>query len=263
MKNQNFNLHTHTARCGHAEGLDIQYIHSAMDAGIKLLGFSEHIPYVEMRLPNCRMFYEQKEEYLQSIRTLKEQFKDQIEIKVGYEIEFTEDHLDYLKQMQKECDYMILGQHCKTIGYEYDCYCSDEDVLFYTEQIEKALENNLVSVIAHPDYYMLGRRSLSKVCLEAAHRIARASIQYDIPLEINLNGFRYGKKAYRINEKLEMRYPYPFKEFWQIVASYGCEVLYGWDAHTPIAFLEEDRIDLAKEILKDIPLRFIEGIELK
>lgn len=51
MNKQKFNLHTHTARCGHAEGLDIQYIHSAIDAGLTLLGFSEHIPYPEMHLP--------------------------------------------------------------------------------------------------------------------------------------------------------------------------------------------------------------------
>lgn len=64
MEHQTFNLHTHTARCGHGEGLDLQYINSAIDAGFHLLGFSEHIPYVEMRLPNCRMFYEQKAQEL-------------------------------------------------------------------------------------------------------------------------------------------------------------------------------------------------------
>ena len=36
MNKQKFNLHTHTARCGHAEGLDIQYIHSAINAGLTL-----------------------------------------------------------------------------------------------------------------------------------------------------------------------------------------------------------------------------------
>ena len=60
MNKQKFNLHTHTARCGHAEGLDIQYIHSAINAGLTTLGFSEHIPYPEMHLPACRMLYEQK-----------------------------------------------------------------------------------------------------------------------------------------------------------------------------------------------------------
>lgn len=37
MGKQLFNLHTHTQRCGHADGTDIQYIHSAIDAGLKIL----------------------------------------------------------------------------------------------------------------------------------------------------------------------------------------------------------------------------------
>lgn len=266
MESQKFNLHTHTARCGHADGLDIQYINSAIDAGFKLLGFSEHIPYEEMRLPNCRMLYEQREEYISSIRKLKQEYSNRIDIRVGYEIEFLKDRLDYIMEMRKSCDYMILGQHCKYIGYEYDCYCSDEDVLEYTEQIENAVKENFITYIAHPDYYMLGRRSFSKVCEESAHRIAKASIDYDVPLEINLNGFRYGKKSYQFYNQpnlYENRYPYPFREFWEIVSSYGCKVLYGYDAHSPITLLEKEREHQAEEILKGIPLYFIKDIILR
>lgn len=265
MKKQKFNLHTHTARCGHAEGLDIQYVKSAIDAGIELLGFSEHIPYVEMRLPNCRMFYEQKDEYLSSIRALKKRYQNQIDIKVGYEIEYMDEFYDYLMDMRKECDYMILGQHCKYISYEYDCYCSDEDVIEYVKQIESALEKNFITYVAHPDYFMLGRRTFSKVCVNAAHAIAQASLRYDVPLEINLNGFHYGKKYYELNflEGFTQCYPYPFREFWEIISAYGCKVLYGYDAHSPIAFLEKDRLVKANEILEGIPLNFIDSIILR
>lgn len=266
MKTQTFNLHTHTARCGHAEGLDEQYIHSAIDAGLTLLGFSDHIPFKEIRLPNCRMFYEHKDEYLSTMRELQKKYQDQIEIKVGYEVEYLEDHLEYLLEMRKECDYMILGQHCKFIGYEYDCYCNDEDVLEYTNQIENALKHGLITYIAHPDYFMLGRRCFNEVCKEAAHRIAKASIEYDIPLEINLNGFHYGKKQYQFEDpimKVEERYAYPFREFWEIVALYGCKVLYGFDAHSPISLLEPHRIQLANQIISGLPLRFVKEITLK
>ncbi|GAA6425783.1 PHP domain-containing protein [Dielma fastidiosa] len=263
MKKQNFNLHTHTARCGHACGLDIQYISCAKEAGIDLLGFSEHIPYVEMRLPECRMFYEQKEEYISSIRRLQNELHGWIDIKVGYEIEYLENHYEYLMQMKKDCDYMILGQHCKYIGYEYDCCCTDEDVLIYAMQIEKALAKGFITYVAHPDYYMLGRRSFNLVCAEAAHRIAKASIDYDVPLEINLNGFHYGKKFYQMGSQIVERYPYPFREFWEIISEYGCKVLYGYDAHTPIAFLETDRLDKADEILKGVPLNFIDSVSFK
>ena len=263
---QNFNLHTHTYRCGHAEGLDIQYIHSAIDAGMTLLGFSDHIPFKEVRISSGRMFYEHKDEYLSSLRKLQKQFADQIDIKVGYEVEYLEDKVEYLMNMKKECDYMILGQHFKYLIYEYDCYCSDEDVEEYVHQIESALEKNFITYVAHPDYFMLGRRLFSKVCEDAAHRIAKASLQYDTPLEINLNGFNYGKKYYQLDHKdniLEERYPYPFREFWEIIASYGCKVLYGYDAHSPISLLEKNREMMANEILKDIPLNFIDEVSFK
>ena len=199
MGRQRFNIHTHTARCGHADGTDVQYINSAIDAGFQILGFSEHIPFEEIRIKGARMFMEQKDEYLLSMRKLQQQFKGKIEIKVGFEVEYLEDYLDYLKQVKEECDYLILGQHLKYVHsqnefYDYDCYCSDEDLFIYVEQIEAALQHDLVTYVAHPDYFMQGRRVFSKGCKEVAHRIAKASLEYDIPLEINLNGFRYGKK---------------------------------------------------------------------
>lgn len=264
LENQIFNLHTHTFRCGHAQGLDEQYVKSAIDAGLEVLGFSDHIPFIGVNYPGDRMDYKQKDEYLNSISKLKAKYNDKIDIKVGYEIEYFDDQLDYLLEMKETCDYMILGQHLKYFGYEYDCYCSDEDVLEYVEQIEKALKNDLVVYVAHPDYYLLGRREFSKVCIDAAHRIAKASIKYDIPLEINLNGLNYGKKNYHfLSENVyEDRYPYPFREFWQIVSSYGCKVVYGFDAHSPISLLEKNRVKIVEEILKDIPLNYIKEIKL-
>lgn len=128
------------------------------------------------------------------------------------------------------------------------------------------MASQLITYVAHPDYYMLGRRSFSKNCCEAAHRIAQASIQYDVPLEINLNGFHYGKKSYEFYQNpsdLELRFTYPFREFWEIISTYGCEVLYGYDAHSPIAFLEKNRLELAQEILQSIPLNFIQDITIK
>lgn len=262
---QKFNLHTHTARCGHAEGLDEQYIHSAIQAGFEVLGFSEHIPYEELRLPQCRMFIEHREEYISSMNKWKSIYEGRIKLLVGYEVEYMEDHLDYLMEMRKTCDYMILGQHCKFIGYEYDCYCSDEDVKCYVSQIEDALSRNFITYVAHPDYYMLGRREFSPVCQEAARRIAEASLRYDVSLEINLNGFHYGKKHYYFSDEKTWldSYAYPFRAFWEIISEYGCKVLYGFDAHSPISLLEQERVELAEQILDGLPLNFIDDILIR
>ncbi len=39
------NYHTHTARCGHAIGTDEEYVQTAIQAGLKTLGFSDHAAY--------------------------------------------------------------------------------------------------------------------------------------------------------------------------------------------------------------------------
>ena len=38
------NYHTHTYRCGHAVGEDRQYVETAIERGLKVLGFSDHVP---------------------------------------------------------------------------------------------------------------------------------------------------------------------------------------------------------------------------
>ena len=61
MLKQNF--HTHTSRCGHAIGLDEDYVKTAIKAGIKVLGFSDHAAYEEP-FPEESMNIEQVEDWI-------------------------------------------------------------------------------------------------------------------------------------------------------------------------------------------------------
>ena len=75
---QDFNFHTHSERCGHAEKnyTDEDYIKEAIQAGMKYLCFTDHMPYTkEMDYPKTqRMGYETKKEYLETINNLKEKY---------------------------------------------------------------------------------------------------------------------------------------------------------------------------------------------
>ena len=83
------NFHTHTSRCMHASGKDEEYVLAAIEAGYEVLGFSDHTPwkYDSDFVANMRMPLSQFDEYYQSISSLKEKYKDQIEIKIGLECE--------------------------------------------------------------------------------------------------------------------------------------------------------------------------------
>ena len=67
------NFHTHTKRCQHAGGEDIEYIQEAINAGFSTLGFSDHAPYPDNRF-GLRMKYSELDEYIETMKKLKEQF---------------------------------------------------------------------------------------------------------------------------------------------------------------------------------------------
>ena len=253
------NYHTHTFRCGHARGLDEQYVKAAIKSGLRVLGFSDHVPYEGVHVPHDRMELSQTDEYLSSIAALKAKYADQIDIKVGFEIEYFPQLIDYYKSLKEKVDYLILGQHNLSLySEELDCYADDDDVLEYTRLIMEALETGLVSCLAHPDYFMLGRRDWSQTCIECAHQICAAAAKAKIPLELNLNGIRYGHKPFKDGKA----YVYPYRPFWEIAAQYDVICVYGYDAHPPTTLLEHDRIDTINEIVKGLNLNIIENFRL-
>ena len=69
------NYHTHTYRCGHAEGDVGEYAEQAEKAGLRTLGFSDHTPYdfydIGPRSQPMRMSLEEFPGYMDSLRALE------------------------------------------------------------------------------------------------------------------------------------------------------------------------------------------------
>ena len=63
------------------------------------------------------------------------------------------------------------------------------------------------------------------------------ALDYDIPLEFNLLGFR------------ENRF-YPYSEFWKLVSEMGCKTVIGWDSHSPEYVGDREIYNLALTKLK-------------
>lgn len=235
------NYHTHTARCGHATGEDEQYVLAAIEAGFEVLGFSDHVPFEGIHAPRDRMDFDQLEGYAQSILDLKKRYAEVIDIKLGFEIEFFADQTDYYKRLRRIADYLIQGQHFRELNfYGYDQYNNDADLGIYVSQLVAGMESGLVDLVAHPEYFMLGRRSWNQACIEAAHTIAQTAARTGIPLEINLNGFKFGKRDYDGYSSL----PYPFMPFWEIAGQYPIKAIFGIDAHKPLNLLDRNRSEL-------------------
>ena len=86
----NYNYHTHTYRCGHANGADEDYIKRAIEGGIKTLGFSDHVPlrFADGSESSYRCPTDEAEEYIESITALREKYRDKLDIKIGFEMEY-------------------------------------------------------------------------------------------------------------------------------------------------------------------------------
>ena len=109
------NYHTHTWRCCHAAGTEEGYVRSAIRAGMKILGFSDHTPYLfpDGYYSTFRMRPNEIGDYSTTVLRLREKYRDQIDIHLGVECEYYPKHfsetLELLRRNQVE--YLILGQH--------------------------------------------------------------------------------------------------------------------------------------------------------
>lgn len=251
---QKFNYHTHTYRCGHSDSSisDEEYVELFINKGFKKICFTDHCPQknkIDLRT-NMRMDYAEKEGYYNSIKSLKEKYKDKIDIEVGFEVEYAPGIENDLFVLKKETDKLILGQHfvydetnkfLKIVGWGNT---NDGDIVRYAEYVKKAIELGIPNVIAHPDLFMLNRNNFGEVEKKATRIICEVAEKHQIPLEINLTRACLYLKN-RIN-KIE----YPDKNFWEIASEYNVKVIYGVDAHfrEQIKYYEES-IELVKQHL--------------
>lgn len=265
---QKFNYHSHTYRCGHAD-LDMkdeEYIQEYIKMGFEKIAITDHCPEKNRidKRDNMRMDYTQKDEYLNSIKKLKEKYADRIQIETGFEVEYLPGEEDNLKELKKETDKIILGQHFiyddnKGLRIFGTHNFTDEELIRYAEYIKKAVELNIPDIIAHPDIYMHKRENFGEIESKVAYMICKVAEKYNIPLEINLA--KVFNKTYFEDKKLNddpiekqkeklSKVDYPRKEFWEIVTQYDIKVLYGIDVHHRGQItLYKELIELANEII--------------
>ncbi len=247
------NYHTHTPRCGHAVGSEREYIEKAIELGFRELGFSEHapMPFPEgvteensARLLAMRMKMHEMEDYVDTLLSLREEYKNDIKLHIGFEVEHYaccyEKFLEFIADYP--IDYLILGQHFEEptvetpVRYYGDpCFRSDAVLVQYVDHVVAAIESERITYVAHPDLPMY--RHKIEVYEREMGRLIRCANAHKVPLEINF----YGLQDHR---------NYPDLAFWQIAAAIGCDVVFGSDAHAPKNLLNETAYKYAKQLVE-------------
>ena len=251
------NYHTHTVRCGHAaKDTDAAYVEAALEAGIRELGFSDHVPYPfeDVHFSGCRMRCAELPDYMESLTSLKEQYKGRIDIHIGFEAEYYPDYFDKLLDMLAPypCEYLILGQHFinNEIGEPYNGGATDsvDRLRTYGDQCKRAMATGRFSYFAHPD--LLNFTGDMTAYREVARDLCRAAKEFGLPIEFNMLGF------------IDRR-PYPRREFWEEAAAVGGPVILGWDAHSPNWMKQPEKEAEARAYLATLGLTAVDRLTLR
>ncbi len=258
------NYHTHTYRCGHAEGNDEEYVVEAIAQGILELGFTDHIMLPNFSQKNIRGDYELEEGYLRSINALKEKYKNRIKIRIGYEAEAFEQYFDHYKMLldSKKVEYLILGNHCylndkKEVKFFFSQITTKQDILDYGKYCVNGMKSGLFKYVAHPDYYMGSYLKWDRTCEKVAKDICKVARKMNMPLEFNFGAIRRGKR--QIGD--EYRFAYPYKRFWEIAKKYKVKIILGLDAHAP-KDISTDKNDYGYRLVKEWGLDVLDEMEI-
>lgn len=250
------NLHTHTSRCRHASGTEEEYVLAAIDAGLEVLGFSDHTPFwfPSDYYTHMRMFPEELTGYASAVLELRKKYKDRLEIPLGVEVEYYPQFLPELLPRLRDAgiEYMLLGQHWNgnEIGEEYNGRPteSEEKLSRYCNQVIEAMQTGLFTYLAHPDLLnFVGSRRVYETHMRRVCKEAKAC---NMLLEINLLG-------------LQAQRQYPNATFLGLAAEEGCKMVLGSDAHQPQDVLNRQAEQTALELVNQFGLTLIERPEIR
>ncbi|MDO4924864.1 MAG: histidinol-phosphatase [Turicibacter sp.] len=254
------NYHTHHNRCKHAKGNVEDYVKEAVKHHYAEIGMSCHTPHQNFsQMGNRRMDYSELNIYFNDIEQAQKKYP-QIKVLKALECEYFPHLYDYMVELRKQTDYLILAQHYIEIDGKFrDAFhfTKPEQLEVYAACIEEAMATKLFAILAHPDVFMTLYPRWDEACEAATRRIAKAALEYDVILEVNANGLRRKKQTYEDG----VRYPYPSEKFWSIIANEfpTVKVIVNSDCHDP-AYLNDEYMQMARDMAKRLNLNVIERL---
>jgi len=239
-------LHNHTIRCNHATGSMEDYIKKAIDLKIDIYGFTDHAP-MDFE-PEYRMNINDITFYENEVLLLKEKYKNQIKILLGYEVDFMKNP-KYMedKILNANVDYLIGSVHfLDTWGFdnpaflkEYETQNIDDIWIKYFNSIENMAKTNYFNIVGHLDLIKVFKYMPNKDIKSIAYNALKQIKKSNMTLEINSAGLRKPIKE-----------QYPSIELLEMAFELDIDITFSSDAHSveQIGYKYDEVIKIAKDI---------------
>ncbi len=247
------NYHTHTKRCHHASGEDREYVEAAIGAGLKILGFADHCPWIFPRkdfVSGIRMAPWEVDGYFSSLESLKKEYAKDIKIYIGFETEHCPDMIPEQDALLAgyPLDYMICGQHFLKTEYESNYagrpHGDEEFLRGYVDAAIEGIKSGRYLYLAHPDLInFTGEEELYRKYMK---RLCVTLKEAEVPVEINVLGLCEGRR-------------YPARRFLELAKETGNTAIIGIDAHAPKQLLNTEGIEKATALCEEYGLLLVDG----
>ena len=188
-------LHNHTSRCNHAKGSMENYILRAIELGIDIYGFSEHAP---MNFDShYRLKFEEMKDYVLDVQSLQEKYKTDIDILLGYEVDFLQGHMDK-RVLNADVDYLIGSVHFlgewgfdnPEFSNEYSKRNIDDIWQEYFDAIEAMAKTGYFDIVGHLDLIKVFKYMPKKEIKLIAQNALKAIKKSGMVIELNAAGLR-------------------------------------------------------------------------
>ncbi|SFV60079.1 Histidinol-phosphatase [hydrothermal vent metagenome] len=220
------------------------YIKKAISLGIDIYGFSEHAP---MNFDSYyRLKFEEMDAYVADVLNLKEKYKNQIKILLGYEVDYLKGHIDK-RVLKSEVDYLIGSVHfLKEWGFdnpefkdEYKNRDIDQIWQEYFDAIEAMAKTGYFDIVGHLDlikvFNFIPKKDIRLIAQNALKAVKKANMV----IELNSAGLRKPCKEI-----------YPSPLLLEIAYELDIPITFSSDAHAigQVGFKYDETVKLAKKI---------------
>lgn len=255
--------HIHTYRCSHGRGDFEDYIEGALNKQLKIIGFSEHGPFIYD--PTNRMDLEATREYFNILEGLKNKYSGKIRILSGIELDYSPKAESQIRDITNKFNFdFILGavhflesDEGRIALWDHRKMQRKDNWDKYFEELNKASLSKLFDVIAHPDLILACGIPREKIDRQI-NNLVLTMRENGIAYEINCSGISKG--TYDPGSMAIKECPsYPDLKSIQFAYNLNIPLVIGSDAHKP-----EDtgkNVDIMLKKLKEAGIDKINYIE--
>jgi histidinol-phosphatase (PHP family) len=195
----------------------------AIELGAESITFTDHAPFPGDPFFD-RMRYENIDEYINSLKSLREKYKNDIMVRIGLEIEFLPSYIKHYEELKRSgnFDILMIGQHfyeCELDKYSFSLdheELNEKEFVGCGKAIVTGINTGLFDVVAHPDRIFRRRREWTSEMEDISMQIVEVAKKNNVLLEQN-------------ESSKQCAYQY-WEEFWKLVPQEL--IINGLDAHS-------------------------------